>query len=109
MEKKVKENVKLKLNNWGEVCKYNPQTDIAKVQGGLAVDIDDMLQTGVVKDGSENLDSNGIDSPDKIVGRIRDVFDAMDASRVIKKYGRKPAKAQSEVSDIAQNSSNEPR
>jgi len=98
---KEKENVK---NSWGEVCKYNPSTDIAEVVDGLAVNIDDMLRTGIVKEGSENLDSNGIESPDKIVGRIRDVFDAMDAARAVKKFGKKaPAKAEETIANAPSN------
>ena len=65
-----------------------------KLFPNLGVDINDMLQTGIVKDSGETLDNNGIDDPIKIIGRVRDVFDAMDASRIVKKYGKNSAKKQ---------------
>lgn len=86
---------------FGQECRYNPLRDAEEVKQGLGVDINDMLQTGVVKDSSETLDNNGIEEPSRIVGRIRDVFDAMDAARIIKKYGKKaPAKAAEGVQNI---------
>lgn len=94
----------------GQVCEYDPLRDVQEVIPGLGVDVDDMLQTGIVKDSGETLDNNGIDDPSLIIGRVRDNFDALDASRIIKKYGKKnPAKASSAVSDIADksNSGNE--
>lgn len=87
------------------ICKYNPYKDIMQVVPDLGVNIDDMLQTGVVKDSGETLDNNGIDDPSAIIGRVSDVFDAMDAARIIKKYGKKsPAKVQQAISQIADNS-----
>lgn len=84
-----------------QVCSYDPKSDAMKVVPGLAVCVDDMLQTGVVKDSGETLDNNGIDDPSLIIGRISDVFDAMDAARIIKKYGKKsPAKAQIELNNL---------
>lgn len=89
-------------SEFAQVCVYNPLKDAEEVKQGLGVDINDMLQTGVVKDSSETLDNNGIDEPGRIIGRIRDVFDAIDASRIIKKYGKKaPAKAAEGVAEIA--------
>lgn len=105
MEKK--KNVEEKFD--GEICKFDPLRDVMKVQQGLGVDIDDMLQTGIVKDSGETLDNNGIDDPNAIIGRISDVFEAMDAARIIKKYGKKaPSKAQKEVFNISETSSSQP-
>lgn len=85
-------------------CVYNALSDAQEVVQGLGVNIDDMLRTGIVKDCGETLDNNGIDEPSKIIGRIRDVFDAMDAARAIKKYGKKsPAKAESVVENAPSN------
>lgn len=107
MEKKnVKENVILRPS--AEVCNFDARKDAMKVVQGLGVNIDDMLQTGIVKDSGETLDNNGIDNPSDIIGRITDTFDAMDAARIIKKYGKKnPAKAQAQVQDIATPNNNE--
>lgn len=68
---------------------FNPKRDMEEVKDGLAVDITDMMQTGVVKDAGESLDNNGIDDPTNIIGLVRDNFAAVDASRAIKKYGKK--------------------
>lgn len=97
------ENIKAVKGLTEQICKFNPQTDCMEVVGGLAVSIDDMLQTGIVKDSGETLDNNGIDDPSQIIGRINDVFDAMDAARIVKKYGKKaPALATSEVKDVTE-------
>ena len=67
---------------------FNPLRDIAEVEDGLAVDITDMLETGVVKDSSATLDNNGIDNPHNIVGIVRDDFAAIDAARLLRSYGK---------------------
>lgn len=102
MEKKnVKKDVVI-VCSAPESCKYDEYKDVMKVKSGLGVDVDDMLQTGIVKDAGEELDNNGIDSPSDIIGRISDVFDALDAARIIKKYAKKsPAKAQEGISQLA--------
>lgn len=87
-----------------QTCKFNPLTDAQEVISHLSVDITDMLKTGVVKDSAETLDNNGIENPNEVLGLVRDVFDAMDASRIIKKYGKKsPQKAAEGVKEIANN------
>lgn len=88
----------------GQVCKFDARRDVQKTISHLSVQIDDMLKTGVVKDDGETLDNNGIDNPNEVIGMVRDVFDAMDAARVIKRYGKKaPAKAEAAVQNIANN------
>lgn len=99
MAQKVKQ--KEIIDYTAQECKYNPLKDAQKVVPDLGVNIDDMLQTGIVKNSSETLDNNGIDDPSDIIGRITSIFDALDAERVVKKYGKKsPAKAQAEVSSL---------
>lgn len=71
------------------LCKFDPLRDVCEVVSGLAVNITDMLQTGVVKDSSESLDNNGIDDPLQVIGLVRDEFAAIDAARAIRKYGKK--------------------
>lgn len=88
--------------------KYDPLKDNDKVIGGLAVNIDDMLQTGIVKDNGNTLDNNGIDDPESIIGLVRDVFDAMDAERIIHKYGRKPKQAQTAIVDATAHNQSQP-
>lgn len=75
------------------VCKFDPLRDVCEVVSGLAVNITDMLQTGVVRDSSESLDNNGIDDPLQVIGLVRDEFAAIDAARAIRKYGKKSKEA----------------
>lgn len=76
-------------------CKYDPNRDALEVVSGLAVNVTDMLETGIVHDSSESLDNNGIDDPNQIIGLVRDEFAAIDAMRAIRKFGKKsPAKAE---------------
>lgn len=90
------------------ICRYDVSKDAEKVVDGLGVSIDDMLQTGIVKDSGETLDNNGIDDPSEIIGRISSTFDALDAARIVKKYGKKsPAKAETEVTNLTNAGQNE--
>lgn len=75
--------------SFGEVCVYNPRRDIKEVESGLAVNISDALSTGVVKDSPYLENYNGISEPEQIIGRVADRFDALEASRVVRKYGKK--------------------
>lgn len=73
----------------GRACKYDRRKDFKEVESGLSVSLSEALRTGVVKEGFSDLDSNGIEDPDAILGRCRDKFDAIEASRAIRKYGKK--------------------
>lgn len=108
MAKDVKNNVVSFSERYARKCVANPVIDSGEVVPDCAVSIDDMLQTGVVKNSGETLDNNGIDDPNAIIGRVRDVFDAIDASRVVKKYGKKPAAAESAVKEAVGTSDNTP-
>lgn len=74
-----------------QLCEFNDNRDVQEVVSGLAVDINDMLQTGVIKDSVYEEDNNGISEPQQVLGRISDTFDAIEASRAIRKYGKKAA------------------
>lgn len=87
MEKKNLENTPLPV--WFRTCEFNPRRDISEVEQGLAVDIDDALRTGIVKDMSYALDYNGLSEPGQIIGRISDNFDAIEAQRVVRKFGKR--------------------
>lgn len=103
MEKKTIEKA-YKVGSTVQECKYDARKDAQKVIPDLGVDINDMLQTGIVKNSAETLDNNGIDNPEQIIGRISSIFDALDAARVVKKYGKKSAaKANAEVSNLTDN------
>ena len=108
MAKDVKNNIIPLADKYARKCVANPVTDSGEVVPDCAVSIDDMLQTGVVKNSGETLDNNGIDDPNAIIGRVKDVFDAIDASRVVKKYGKKPAAAEPAIKDAVGTSDNTP-
>lgn len=77
------------LEKVGRSCKFNPICDYQKVESGLVVDLTETLKTGIVKESNSILESNGIDDPESIVGMVRDRFDAIEADRAIRKYGKK--------------------
>lgn len=105
MVKNVEKEVKISIfERYARSCSADPVKDADVLIPDLAADIDDMLQTGIVKDTAESLDNNGIDDPALIIGRVKDIFDALDASRVVKKYGKKPAKAADAVKDAVSTS-----
>lgn len=81
------------LAMYSQVIEYNPLRDVKEVVDGLAVDIDEALKTGIVKDDGTNLDNNGIDDPNAVIGLVRDEFAAIDAQRILRKYGKDKAKA----------------
>lgn len=73
----------------GRACKFDRKKDYQQVESGLSVSLSEALKTGVVKESGVTLDTNGIDDPEAIIGRVRDRFDAIEASRAIRKYGKK--------------------
>lgn len=77
------------INKVGRACKYNPKMDFQRVESGLVVDLSETLKTGIVKESNSILETNGIDDPESIVGMVRDRFDALEADRAIRKYGKK--------------------
>lgn len=95
------------------ICEFDPNRDVCKVVSGLAVDITQMLTTGVVYDSSEDLSNNEYSDPSQVIGLVRDEFAAIDAMRVLRKYGKKsdkdiPASAKKEVAEAVQSTSNAP-
>lgn len=88
----------------GVVCLYDPKRDFQEVQQGLSPDLDAALKSGIVADSGQNLDYNGIEDPGSIIGVVRDRFDAVDAQRAIRKYG-KNMKAQKYVQSNSPDSS----
>lgn len=68
---------------------FDPLKDYQEVESGLSVSLSDALKTGVVKESSITLESNGIDDPEKVVGMVKNRFDAIEAERAIRKYGKK--------------------
>ena len=77
------------IDKVGRDCKFDLKRDFQPVEDGLAVSLSEALKTGVVKDSNVVLDSNGIDDPESVLGRVNNRFDAIEASRAIRKYGKK--------------------
>lgn len=82
-----------------ETCLFDEKRDIKRVVDGLQVDITDALSTGVVRDTTDVSDYNNIDNPNSVLGRVENVFDAIEAERAIKKYG-KSVKSQTVAKEI---------
>lgn len=73
----------------GRICEFDRNKDYQEVEQGLVYSLTDALKTGVVKESETTLESNGIDDPETIVGRVTNRFDAIEAERAIRKYGKK--------------------
>lgn len=94
---------------YAQELKYDSLRDVAEVVDGLAVDVDEMLRTGVVKDSSATLDNNSIDDPNQIIGRVTDEFSAIDAARAIRKYGKKSKAVQQKAVEGASQPAPDPK
>lgn len=73
----------------GHPLRFNERVDIQKVVSGQSVSITETLRTGIVRSSAVSEPSNGIEDPSRIVGVVHDNFEAMDAARAIRKYGKK--------------------
>ena len=62
---------------------FDPVKDISPVDQFGFIDLKSALATGVVPSQLPDSDSdyNGIESPEAILGKPRDIFEAMDAQR----------------------------
>lgn len=79
------------IDKVGRVCEFDAKKDFQEVEQGLVYSLSDALKTGVVKESGISLDTNGIDDPEAVLGRVSDRFDAIEAQRAIRKYGKKAA------------------
>lgn len=86
MDKKVRKSL---IERVGRACVFDPVRDYQEVESGLEVSLSDALKTGIVKESSVTLESNGIDDPEKVVGMVKSRFDAIEAERAVRKYGKK--------------------
>lgn len=77
------------IDKVGRSCKFDRTKDFQQVEQGLVYSLSDALKTGVVKESGISLDTNGIDDPEAVLGRVSDRFDAIEAQRAIRKYGKK--------------------
>ena len=66
-----------------QICVYNGSTTLSEVVPGLAPDLGLAIREGVVLDTAASPEYNSIDDPLRIVGRVRDVFDAVEYQRSV--------------------------
>ena len=69
-------------------CKFNKERDLHKVVPGLAVDIQQAIETGVVLDTGVIESHNEINDPTSIVTRVRDTFHALELKKAYLNAGK---------------------
>lgn len=64
-------------------CLFDPVRDIAPVEQFGFIELKDALANSIVPSQmpESETDYNGIDEPDKVLGKPRDIFEAMDAQK----------------------------
>lgn len=68
-----------------QVCKFNSKKDLKATTPGQSIDVNECLSNGTVLPAAKESLSNALDEIDKVGNRVRDVFDALEASGVIAK------------------------
>lgn len=71
--------------------KFNENKDLNRVVPNLSISIKESVETGAIKDTGYIPEYNGIESTDKIIGRVRDNFEAVEAMKYVSSAGRKQA------------------
>lgn len=66
-----------------QICNYNKERDLKEVVPGLTPNLKIAMQEHVVLDTGISPEYNNIDDPANIIGRVRDVFDAVEAQRAL--------------------------
>ena len=66
-----------------QICRFNKNRDLKEVVPGLTPNLKIAMQEHVVLDTGITPEYNNIDDPANIVGRVRDVFDAVEAQRAL--------------------------
>lgn len=63
-----------------QICKFNPKKDIKATTPGQSIDVNESLATGTVLPAAKDTLYNALDDIQKVGSRVRDVFDALEAS-----------------------------
>lgn len=66
-----------------QICRFNRKRDLKEVVPGLTPNLRIAMQEHVVLDTGISPEYNNIDDPANILGRVRDVFDAVEAQRAL--------------------------
>lgn len=76
---------------FGRDYSFNKKKDLKRVEPASIMLLSEVLASGVVPPDASELDYNDISDPNKIAGRVTNVFDAVDLSRDISKsFIKKP-------------------
>lgn len=74
-------------------CVFNPEKDLKEVEPFGYIDLKQAFETSTVPSQlpDSDVDYNGIEEPESILGKPRDVFDAMHMEAAINNYGKEPS------------------
>lgn len=66
-------------------CPFDPVRDLTPVEQFGFIELKDALANSIVPSQmpESETDYNGIDEPDKVIGKPRDIFEAIDAQRAV--------------------------
>lgn len=70
---------------YGRDYSFNKKRDLKRVEPASIMLLSEVLASGVVPPDAKELEFNDISDPNKIAGRVTNVFDAIDLSRDIAK------------------------
>lgn len=77
----IMEKMKIKL----ECPRYNPETDLGEVEPGLAIDITEAFQTGMLRGAAQDLSyENTLKDPSEVGSYVRDPLDALQVAKELK-------------------------
>ena len=69
-------------------CPFDPVRDLSPVEQFGFIELKDALANSIVPSQmpDSETDYNGIDEPDKVLGKPRDIFEAMDAQKTAEQF-----------------------
>lgn len=79
-------------------CPFDPVRDIAPVEQFGFIELKDALANSIVPSQmpDSETDYNGIDEPDKVIGKPRDIFEAMDAQKAAEQIAASASEGEKE-------------
>lgn len=83
---------------------HNKSKDRSRVVPGLSISLKEAVETGAIKDTGYIPEYNDIEDTGKILGRIRDNFEAVEAMNFVSQHGKTVKSVQNEPSSSQQTS-----
>lgn len=71
---------------YGRDYSFDKKRDLKRVEPASILLLSEVLASGVIPPDAKDLEYNDIDDPNKIAGRITNVFDAVDAAKELGKH-----------------------